>query len=61
MAYEGALRSLGIGDIPVIGQSFGGMLAAELAVTFPGLFSRVVLLAPNWRIVAAIRADRDAR
>ena len=46
LAYEGALRSLGIGDAPVIGQSFGGMLAAELAVTFPGLFSRVVLLAP---------------
>ena len=46
LAYEGALRALGLVGAPVIGQSFGGMLAAELASVFPSLFSRVVLLDP---------------
>jgi pimeloyl-ACP methyl ester carboxylesterase len=44
LAYEGALRSLGLQGAPAIGPSFGGMLAAELAASFPDLFSRVVLL-----------------
>jgi pimeloyl-ACP methyl ester carboxylesterase len=36
---------------PLVGLSFGGMLAAELAATFPRHFSRLVLLAPIglWR------------
>ena len=46
LAYEEALRSLELTGAPVIGQSFGGMLAAELASFFPGLFGKVVLLAP---------------
>ena len=46
LAYEGALRSLGLQGAPAIGPSFGGMLAAELAASFPELFSRVVLLGP---------------
>ena len=40
LAYEGALRDLGLRGVPVIGPSFGGMLAAELAAGFPDLFSR---------------------
>jgi pimeloyl-ACP methyl ester carboxylesterase len=44
LAYEEAIRALGLAGSVVIGQSFGGMLAAELASTFPDLFSRVVLL-----------------
>jgi pimeloyl-ACP methyl ester carboxylesterase len=43
LAYEQALRTLEIRNAPVVGQSFGGMIPAELAASFPGLFSRVVL------------------
>ncbi|WP_454744045.1 alpha/beta fold hydrolase [Cupriavidus necator] len=51
LAYEEAVRRLGLDRPIVIGQSFGGMLAAELASTFPDLFSAVVLLDPIglWR------------
>jgi pimeloyl-ACP methyl ester carboxylesterase len=44
LIYEQALRELGLTGVPVIGESFGGMLAAELAASFPALFSKVVLL-----------------
>lgn len=44
LAYEEAVRELGLMGSVVIGQSFGGMLAADLAATFPDLFSKVVLL-----------------
>lgn len=46
LAYEGALRSRNLSGVPVVGQSFGGMLAAELSSVFPDLFSKVVLLDP---------------
>ena len=46
LAYEGALRSLGLQGVPAIGPSFGGMLAAELAACFPDLFSQLILLDP---------------
>ncbi|MEZ5411950.1 MAG: alpha/beta hydrolase [Acidimicrobiales bacterium] len=46
LVYEEAVRALGLEGAVVIGQSFGGMLAAELAACFPALFSRVVLLDP---------------
>jgi pimeloyl-ACP methyl ester carboxylesterase len=51
LLYEEAIRSLGLGRPPVIGGSFGGMLAAELAAVFPHLLGRLVLLAPIglWR------------
>jgi pimeloyl-ACP methyl ester carboxylesterase len=51
LAYENALRSLGLMRPPVVGSSFGGMLASELASCFPDLFSRVVLIDPMglWR------------
>ena len=39
-------RALDLERPPVVGQSFGGMLACELAAHFPALFSRVVLLDP---------------
>jgi len=40
----------------VVGQSFGGMVAADLAATFPQLFSRLLLLSPFglWRDDAPI-------
>jgi pimeloyl-ACP methyl ester carboxylesterase len=51
LIYEQTLRGLGLCGIPVVGQSFGGMLAAELAAAYPDLFSKVVLLDPVglWR------------
>lgn len=45
-AYVEGLRALGVRDVPVLGQSFGGMLAAEIAVRAPELFRRLVLLDP---------------
>lgn len=52
LIYEEAIAKLELPSAPVlIGQSFGGMLAAELASCFPKLFSKVVLCAPIglWR------------
>ena len=51
LLYEEAIRALGLDKPVLVGQSFGGMLAAELAATFPELASRVVLLDPIglWR------------
>ncbi|MBN3789118.1 alpha/beta hydrolase [Burkholderia sp. Ac-20353] len=51
LVYEEVIRSLGLVKPILIGQSFGGMLAAELAAAFPNLASRVVLLDPVglWR------------
>lgn len=51
LAYEEVLRSLGLERPVLVGQSFGGMLAAELASTFPTIASKIVLLSPLglWR------------
>ncbi len=46
LLYEEAVRRLELGNAAVIGSSFGGMLACELASGFPGLFSRLVALDP---------------
>lgn len=44
LAYEEAFRALGLDRPVLVGQSFGGMLAAELAAMFPALPSRLVVL-----------------
>ena len=51
LAYEELLRALDIDRPVLVGQSFGGMLAAELAALFPDLPSAVILLDPIglWR------------
>jgi pimeloyl-ACP methyl ester carboxylesterase len=51
LAYDELVRALGAEGAPLIGQSFGGMLAAELASVVPDLCSKVVLLDPVglWR------------
>ena len=46
LIYEETIRALGIEGAAVIGQSFGGMLALELAAHFPALFGRVIGLDP---------------
>lgn len=57
LLYEEALRRLGVERPSAIGQSFGGMVAADLAATFPDLFAKVVLLSPIglWRDDVPIR------
>lgn len=51
LIYEEVVRTLGLVNPVVVGQSFGGMLAAELTAAFPELASKVVLLDPIglWR------------
>jgi pimeloyl-ACP methyl ester carboxylesterase len=45
LVYEETIRKLNLGVAPVaIGQSFGGMLALELAARYPGIFGRVIVL-----------------
>ncbi len=56
LLYEEAIRALGLDRPAALGQSFGGMVAADLAATFPRLLSRLVLLSPAglWRDDAPI-------
>ena len=51
LVYEELVRALGLERPTAVGQSYGGMVAADLAATFPQLFSRLVLLSPAglWR------------
>src|SRR5262249_46291011 len=60
--YQELLDALGLKSVPVIGHSFGGMLAAELAASNPERVSKLVLLCPiglwredvpipNWMII----------
>lgn len=46
LVYEETLRALGVDGAPIVGQSFGGMLACELVAHFPDLCSKLVLLGP---------------
>jgi pimeloyl-ACP methyl ester carboxylesterase len=51
LLYEEAIRKLDLESPVLVGQSFGGMLAAELAAAYPTTFSKLVLLDPVglWR------------
>ncbi len=51
LMYEEVIRKLDLDRPVVIGQSMGGMIALDLAATYPALFHRVVALAPTglWR------------
>lgn len=44
--YARLLRDSGPGPVDVMGFSMGGWIAAEMAASDPGLFDRVVLVAP---------------
>jgi pimeloyl-ACP methyl ester carboxylesterase len=46
LVYQELARELGLDRPAAVGQQFGGMVAADLAATFPRLFSRLVLLSP---------------
>ncbi len=51
VAYDDLLDALGLKKIKLIGHSFGGMLAAELAAQRPKAVEKLVLMAPIglWR------------
>jgi pimeloyl-ACP methyl ester carboxylesterase len=44
--YDDVLEALGIERVPVVGHSFGAMIAAELAAHYPKRVSQLVLLSP---------------
>ena len=44
--YARMLREQGLGPVDVVGFSAGGWIAAEMAASDPGLFDRMVLVAP---------------
>lgn len=49
--YDAVLDSLGLDSVQIVGHSFGGMVAAELAANSPKRVSKLVLIAPIgfWR------------
>jgi pimeloyl-ACP methyl ester carboxylesterase len=51
MHYEDVLDALGLEEATVIGHSFGGMIAGELAAHYPKRVKQLVLIAPVglWR------------
>jgi len=46
LIYEELIRAIGVEGAPLVGQSFGGMLACELAAHSPAICSKLVLLGP---------------
>lgn len=46
LVYDEICTALGLDSVAVVGHSFGGMLAAELAATFPTRVNKLVLLCP---------------
>jgi len=46
MHYDDLFEALGLDGVPVVGHSFGGMVAAELAAHYPRRVSKLVLIAP---------------
>ena len=66
LAYDDILTGLGIESAHLIGHSFGGMLAAELAAHKPERISRLVLIAPiglwheDWSYTVADWTAKDA-
>lgn len=44
--YDELLEGLGVESIAVVGHSFGGMVAAELAAHFPARVQKLVLISP---------------
>ena len=70
LSHEEAFRALGLERPEAVGQSFGGMIGAELASTFPAIFSKLVLLdaaglwredAPIWNWMTAAPQELGAR
>jgi pimeloyl-ACP methyl ester carboxylesterase len=51
LCYDELLTALGLDEAAVVGHSFGGMVACELAAAYPGRVRRLVLIDPLgfWR------------
>jgi pimeloyl-ACP methyl ester carboxylesterase len=51
LCYDEMLQGLGVSSAALIGHSFGGMVACELAAAYPGCARRLVLIDPIgfWR------------
>ena len=66
LAYDDVLGGLGLDSTRLIGHSFGGMLAAELAAHKPERISKLVLIAPiglwhqDWPYTVADWTAKDA-
>lgn len=58
LIVETILAELGIKDATVVGESFGGWVALELAVNYPGRIGGLVLVSP-WGIRLLSREGRD--
>lgn len=57
LIYEEVIRRLEFDETPLaVGQSFGGMMACELAASYPSIFSKLVALDPIgiWRDEAPV-------
>src|SRR5262249_27134530 len=55
--YDEVLDALGLRSVPIVGHSFGAMMAAELAANNPERVSKLVLMSPIglWREEAPIQ------
>ena len=66
LCYDELLTALGVGEAALVGHSFGGMVACELAAAYPSRARRLALLAPLgfWRdadpVVNWMLLDPDA-
>ena len=66
LAYDDVLSGLGLESTRLIGHSFGGMMAAELAAQRPERISKLVLIAPiglwhkDWPYTVADWTAKDA-
>jgi len=51
LCYDELLEALGVADAALVGHSFGGMVACELAAAYPARARRLALIAPLgfWR------------
>lgn len=57
---DGLLDSLGVGSAAVVGSSYGGRVAMELATAHPARVSSLVLLCPGYRGLEPSEADAPA-
>ncbi|MBL6752371.1 MAG: alpha/beta fold hydrolase [Nevskia sp.] len=55
--YDDLFEKLGLAQIDLVGHSFGGMVAAEIAATYPGRVRKLVLIDPLglWRDDAPVQ------
>lgn len=57
LCYDEMFDALGLGAVTLVGHSFGGMVAAEIAASYPSRVANLVLLAPVglWQSAAPVK------